>query len=73
MTMDLQSILNAARALGPVLVALPDVRAIFDAAVAALSTADQDVAKAELAKLRDENDALHERLQVKLANAAKRD
>lgn len=71
--MDLQSILNAARALGPVLVALPDVRAIFDAAVAALSTADQDVAKAELAKLRDENDALHERLQVKLANAAKRD
>lgn len=70
--MNLQNILDAARALGPVLGALPAVREVFDQAVALLSTDDQATAKAELAKLREGNDDLHARLQAKLGDAAGR-
>lgn len=69
--MNLQTILDAARALGPVLGALPQIRETIDAAVSLLSDDDQETAKAELAKLRAGNDDLHERLQTKRANAAR--
>lgn len=68
--MNLQTILDAARALGPVLGALPQIREIIEAAVSLLSDDDQATAKAELAKLREGNDALHGRLQAKLNEAA---
>ena len=70
--MDLQTILAAIRAIGPVLASLPALRAIFNHAIALLSEDDQEVAKAALAELQTENDALHDRLQAKLADAAKR-
>lgn len=68
--MTLQNILDAAKALGPVLGALPAIRAVFDNAVSLLGDDDQETAKAELAKLREGNDALHARLQEKLADAS---
>ena len=69
--MDLKTILDAARAVGPVLGALPEIRKVIDAAVSALSETDQATAKTELAALREANDAMHDRLQAKLAAAAK--
>jgi hypothetical protein len=69
---DLQTIIAAARAVGPVLGALPAVRDLIDGAVAGLSETDQATAKATLAELRDGNDALHGRLSAKLAEAARR-
>lgn len=68
--MNLQTFIDAAKALGPVLGAVPAIVEIFDNAVDALSEADQDAAKAQLAELRAGNDALHARLQSKLADAA---
>lgn len=68
--MNLQTILDAARAFGPVLGSLPAIVELIDNAVSALSEPDQDKAKAALAELRAENDALHDRLQAKLAAAA---
>lgn len=68
--MDLKTILDAARAVGPVLGALPEIRKVIDAAISALSETDQATAKAELAALRQANDDLHDRLQAKLAAAA---
>lgn len=68
--MNLQTILDAARAVGPVLGALPEIRAVIDNAISALSETDQATAKAELAALREANDAMHDRLQAKLAAAA---
>lgn len=70
--MDLQTILNAARAVGPVLGALPEIAKLIDHAVSTLSESDQAVAKTELAALRQSNDDLHDRLQEKLAAAAQR-
>lgn len=69
--MDLETLLRAARAVGPVLAALPAVRRVFDEAVAALSTNDQAVAKEALADLIADNDDGHARLQEKLAAAAR--
>lgn len=68
--MNLHTILDAARAFGPVLGSLPAIVELIDNAVSALSEPDQDKAKAALAELRAENDALHDRLQAKLAAAA---
>lgn len=70
--MDLQTILNAARMVGPVLGALPEIRALIDHAVSALNEGDQATAKANLAALRQGNDDLHDRLQEKLAAASRR-
>lgn len=70
--MDLSTILNAARLLGPLVGALPEIRALFDHAVSLLSETDQATAKAELAAIREANDDLHNRLQAKLAAAAQR-
>lgn len=70
--MNLQTILDAARALGPVLQAVPQIAALIDHAVDALAIDDQDEAKAELAKLRASNDALHDRLRSQLGAAAGR-
>ena len=70
--MNLETILAAIRAIGPVLGALPAIRKIFEHAISLLSEDDQEVAKSALAELRDDNDALHERLQSKLADAEKR-
>ena len=63
--MNLQTIVDGARALGPVLLALPQIRAIFESAISLLSETDQRTAKDALAKLREDSDALHERLQAK--------
>ena len=68
--MNLQTILDAARAFGPVLGSLPAIVDLVESAVSALSEPDQVKAKAALAELRAENDALHDRLQAKLAAAA---
>ena len=70
--MNLATILDAARALGPVLGAVPQIAALIDHAVDALAVNDQAEAKAELAKLRASNDALHERLRAKLGAASER-
>lgn len=70
--MNLQTIIDAARALGPVLGSVPAIVELVENAVSSLSETDQEKAKAALAELRDENDALHDRLQAKLAAAAKR-
>ena len=70
--MNLQTILDAARAVGPILGALPAIRETIDAAITLLSVDDQATAKAELAKLRAGNDDLHARLQAKLGEAAER-
>lgn len=68
--MNLQTILDAARALGPVLASVPAIVELVDNAVSALSEPDQVKAKAALAELRQENDDLHARLQAKLTAAA---
>lgn len=70
--LDLATVLRAAKAIGPVLVALPAVRRVFDEAVAALSTDDQAVAKEALTDLIADNDDGHRRLQEKLEAAARR-
>ena len=70
--MDLQTILDAARAVGPLLGGVPAVAAVIDHAVSALSEPDQATAKATLAELRAGNDDLHNRLQDKLGDAARR-
>lgn len=69
---DLQTVLRAAKAVGGITAALPAVRAVFDAAVAALSTDDQAVAKEALADLMADNDDGHRRLQEKLDAASRR-
>lgn len=72
MNFDLPTFLRAAQAIGPVLAALPAVRALFDQAAAALSDDDQATAKEALADLIADNDDGHERLQAKLDAAARR-
>ena len=70
--MDLQTILDAARAIGPIIGKLPQVMAVIDHAVDALGEGDQATAKANLATLRQGNDDLHARLQEKLREAGDR-
>jgi hypothetical protein len=72
MNFDLATLLRAAKAVGPVLAALPAVRALFDQAAAALSDDDQATAKEALADLIADNDDGHRRLQEKLDAAAQR-
>ncbi len=70
--MDLATILRAAKALGPVLAAVPAVRLVFDQAMRALSTDDQVAAKEALDDLIADNDDGHRRLQEKLDAASRR-
>ena len=70
--MNLQTSLDAARAVGPLLGGVPAVAAVIDHAVKALSDDDQATAKETLAELRAGNDDLHDRLQQKLGDAAGR-
>jgi len=70
--MDPLTMIAAARALGPVLAAIPAVRAVFDTAASTLSERDQVALQERLVGLRAENDRLHARLQDKLGTAAGR-
>ena len=70
--MTLDTIFNALPVLGPLARAVPAVKSLLDDAIGALHPTDQPAAKAELARLIDENDAGHTRLQDKLARASQR-
>lgn len=66
--MDLRTILNALPAIGPLLSAVPAMKAAVEQAIALLDDeTDQETARAELAQLMAENDAGHARLQGKLS------
>lgn len=70
--MNLSTILDAIKHIGPALTGVSSVKAIIEQAIALLGEDDQAAAKATLAELIAENDAGHDRLQDKLADAAKR-
>jgi hypothetical protein len=72
MTMKLSTILDAIKHIGPALAGVSSVKAIIEQAIALLGEDDQATAKETLAELIAENDAGHDRLQDKLADAAKR-
>lgn len=72
MNFDLQSLLGALPIIGPFAKAAPAVKSLIDAAIGTLHQNDQPAAKAALADLMAENKEGHERLQQKLADAAKR-
>lgn len=57
--MDINTILIAARAVGPVLGALPEIRALIEHAIEGLSETDQARAKASLQGLRQRTDEMH--------------
>ena len=71
--MNLTTILDAIKTIGPALAGVSSVKAIIEQAIDLLdSDDDQATAKTTLAELIAENDAGHERLQSKLDDAAKR-
>lgn len=70
--MKLSTILDAIKHIGPALAGVSSVKAIIEQAIALLGEDDQATAKETLAELIAENDAGHDRLQDKLADAAKR-
>lgn len=70
--MNLLTILKALDTIGPVLAALPEVKALIETAAAMLDEDDQATAKEALADLIADNDEGHARLQAKLAKAAGR-
>lgn len=72
MKFDLQSLLGALPIIGPLAKAAPAVKSLIEAAIDTLNPADQPTAKAALVDLMAENKEGHERLQDKLADAAKR-
>jgi hypothetical protein len=59
-------------AIGPVVAAIPQFKAIFDQIVDTFDEDDQVVLKDAYADLMEDNDEGHARLQAKLAAAAKR-
>ena len=61
--MDLKTILDAARHLGPALSVIPAVKAVFDTAIEVLGEKDQATAKRKLAELRARSDDLHQQIQ----------
>lgn len=68
---DLKSVLKMLPAVGPVVAALPEFRAVFDQIVATFSKpADQATLKDAYADLIADNDEGHRRLQEKLKRAA---
>lgn len=68
----LGTILRSLPAVGPLVAALPEFKALFDAAVATLNPTDQATAKEAYDDLVADNAEGHARLQAKLAEAAKR-
>lgn len=71
--MNLTTILDAIKTIGPALAGVSSVKAIIEQAIDVLdSDDDQATAKATLAELIAENDVGHARLQDKLSDAAKR-
>ncbi len=69
--MDLKSLLTLLPAVGPVVAALPEFKAIFDLGVKALKPDDQDTAKGAYQDMIANNAAGHLRFQQKLAAAEK--
>lgn len=70
--MNITTILDAIKTIGPALAGVSSVRAVIEQAIDLLDNDDdQATAKATLADLIAENDAGHARLQDKLAEAAK--
>lgn len=71
--MNLSTILDAIKTIGPTLAGVQSVKVIIEQAIALLGSGeDQATAKATLADLIAENDAGHDRLQDKLGDAANR-
>lgn len=70
--MNLETILDAIKHIGPALAGVSSIKAIIEQAIALLGPQDQEAAKASLAEMIAENDAGHQRLQGKLTEAAKR-
>ncbi len=69
---DLASILKLLPAVGPVVAALPEFKAVYEQIVGTFTNKDQAVLREAYADLIAENDAGHDRLQAKLAEASKR-
>lgn len=73
MDINLSTVLGAIKAIGGITLAVSPVKAVIEQAIALLADADdQETAKASLAQEMADNDAGHDRLQDKLADAAKR-
>jgi hypothetical protein len=70
--MDLTSLLKLLPVVGPVIANAGEFVNWFNQAAGALKPKDQATAKAALADIQADNDAGHQRLQDKLAEAAKR-
>ncbi len=69
---DFANVLKLLPAVGPVIAGLPEFRNIYDVIVATFTTDDQAALKAAYAKLIDDNEEGHRRLQEKLAAAVQR-
>jgi hypothetical protein len=69
---DFASVLKLLPAVGPVVAALPEFKAVFDQIVGTFKSDDQAELKEAYADLIEQNDEGHARLQEKLAAAAKR-
>ncbi len=69
---DMTSILKMLPVVGPVVGALPEFKHVFDQIVGTFEEKDQAVLKDAYADLMADNDAGHDRIQQKLAAAAKR-
>lgn len=67
---NLSSILKLLPAVGPVVAALPEFKAVYDQIVGTFATKDQAVLKDAYEDLMADNDEGHARLQAKLAEAA---
>lgn len=59
--------LKALQAIPGVVAAIPEVKALFDQAIAALHPEEQDSAKAVLQAAEDKSDQLHNAIQQELA------
>lgn len=70
--MNLATILDALKAVGPVTAALPAFKALYDAAVGLLKPQDQQTAKDAYADLMEQNDEGFARLDAKLEAAKQR-
>lgn len=64
--MNLASILQLLPAVGPVVAALPEFKAVFDQIVSTFQSKDQITLKLAYTELMKENDEGHRRLQEKL-------
>ncbi len=72
MAFDLSSVLKLLPAVGPVVAALPEFKAIYDQIVGTFKQQDQVMLLEAYADLITDNDESHTRLQEKLAAASKK-